>query len=75
MENELLSITIPNSVTTIEDYAFGGNKLTEVTIPISVTNLGDGAFEANGPSSNSENIPTSDFVGTWTLVGTKWTKD
>ena len=72
--NDLISISIPNSVTTIEEYAFYKNKLTEVTIPGSVTSLGVDAFKDNGSISNSENIPTSDFVGTWTLVGAIWTK-
>ena len=36
--------TIPNSVTSIGDYAFGGIGLTSVTIPHSVTSIGDGAF-------------------------------
>ena len=41
----LKSITIPNSVTSIGDYAFEGcTFLTSITIPNSVTNIGDGAF-------------------------------
>jgi hypothetical protein len=36
--------TIPNSVTTIGDWAFGDTQLTSVTIPNSVTVIGDGAF-------------------------------
>jgi outer membrane protein assembly factor BamB len=40
------SYTIPNSVTSIGDSAFGGcSKLTSVTIPNSVTSIGDSAFE------------------------------
>ena len=38
--------TIPDSVTTIGDYAFyGRTSLTSVTIPDSVTTIGDGAFD------------------------------
>ena len=41
----LISITIPNSVTTIGDYAFYFcDGLTEVTIPNSVTTIGDKTF-------------------------------
>ena len=37
--------TIPNSVTSIGDYAFSGcTSLTSVTIPNSVTSIGDSAF-------------------------------
>ena len=37
--------TIPNSVTSIGDYAFRGcSSLTSVTIPNSVTSIGEGAF-------------------------------
>ena len=40
------SITIGNSVTSIEGYAFEGcTGLTSVTIGNSVTNIGDGAFQ------------------------------
>src|SRR5208337_504915 len=39
------SYTIPNSVTSIGDYAFGWcSNLTSITIPDSVTSLGDFAF-------------------------------
>ena len=41
----LVSITFPNSVTTIGQEAFGEcSGLTTLTIPCSVTSLGDGAF-------------------------------
>ena len=40
------TITIPNSVTSIGDYAFSGcTGLTSVTIPEGVTSIGDCAFE------------------------------
>ncbi len=41
----LISITIPNSVTSIENSAFDDcSNLTEITIPNSVTSIGDYAF-------------------------------
>ena len=42
----LTEYTIPNSVTTIADYAFQGcDSLTSITIPDSVTTIGESAFE------------------------------
>ena len=44
-DSDLSSITIPEGVVTIEDYAFYGcNALTSIVIPNSVTHLGEGAF-------------------------------
>ena len=40
-------VVIPNTVTTIGDYAFTDNHLTEVTIPSSVTSIGEYAFGGN----------------------------
>ena len=46
------SVTIPNSVTSIGDYAFAGCRgLTSVTIPNSVTSIGDYAFYVSGLTS------------------------
>jgi len=41
----LTNVTIGDSVTSIEDYAFENCGLTSVTIPGSVTNIYQGAFE------------------------------
>src|SRR5271155_615387 len=44
-ETALTSVTIPNTVTSIGDYAFYlCTNLTSVTIPNSVTNIGERAF-------------------------------
>ncbi|MDR2922784.1 MAG: leucine-rich repeat domain-containing protein [Treponema sp.] len=41
----LVSVIIPNSVTSIGDYAFWDcTSLASITIPKSVTSIGDGAF-------------------------------
>ena len=53
----LTSITIPESVTSIEDFAFSCTSLTSITIPESVTSIGDGAFEYT--SLTSITIPES----------------
>ena len=43
--NLVTDLTIPNTATSINDYAFAfGNQFTSVTIPDSVTNIGYGAF-------------------------------
>ena len=41
---QLTSITLPSTVTFIDDYAFAGSALTSVEIPVSVVSLGKGLF-------------------------------
>jgi len=55
---ELISVTIPNSVTSIGDNAFMGCGLTNVTIGSSVTSIGIGAF-VNCKKLVSVTIPAS----------------
>ncbi len=43
----LISVVIPDSITTIDEYAFYDNQLTSVTIPNSVTTIGNHAFSNN----------------------------
>ncbi|MCL2374143.1 MAG: leucine-rich repeat domain-containing protein [Treponema sp.] len=47
LNNELTSVTIPNSVSEIYASAFRGNQLASVTIPNSVTVIGYSAFLDN----------------------------
>jgi hypothetical protein len=55
------SFTIPNSVTSIEGYAFYGcTSLASVTIPNSVTSIGEGAF------ADCESLASVTFEGTIT---------
>ena len=50
---QLTSVSIPNSVTTIGEYAFYGNRLTSVTIPNGVITIGLDAFMYNQLTSVS----------------------
>ena len=55
--DQLTSVTIPNSVTHIGQLAFNDNPLTSATIPKSVTNIGEMAFFGN--QLKSITIPNS----------------
>jgi hypothetical protein len=71
-DNELTSVTIPNSVTYIGESAFRSNELTSVTIPNSVTSIGYSAFRSNGLTSVT--IPNSvTYIGDTAFSGNKLT--
>ena len=52
------SITLPNTLTSIGDYAFWGCSLTSITIPHNVSSIGDYAFSMCGMLS-SVSLPNS----------------
>jgi uncharacterized repeat protein (TIGR02543 family) len=47
----MISVTIPDSVTSIGDYAFASTDIISVTLPASVTSIGDGAFSGTSLTS------------------------
>ena len=66
---DIVSITIPSSVTRIESMAFSGTGLTSVTIPDSVTSIGSMAFYKCA-SLTSVTIPNSvKTIGRMTFSG------
>ena len=56
--NIFTSVAIPNSVTTIRNWAFSSSRLISITIPSSVTTIGEYAFE-NCQILTSITIPNS----------------
>ena len=70
--SEIKDLVIPNSVTSIGDYAFYGcSGLTSVTIPNSVTSIGEDAFEYCSELKNLTGIKLT--YNSWykSFVGTK----
>jgi len=59
----LISISIPNSVTTIGTSAFNGCGLTSITIPNSVTSIGSSMF------NNCYNLTSINIPNTVTSIG------
>jgi hypothetical protein len=70
--SSLTSVTIPNSVTSIEYYAFSGcSGLTSITIPNSVTRIGEQVFRGCS-GLLSVTIPNSvTSIGTWAFYDCK----
>uniref|UniRef100_UPI000471D9DB leucine-rich repeat protein n=1 Tax=Aquimarina pacifica TaxID=1296415 RepID=UPI000471D9DB len=71
-DNELTSVTIPDSVTTISDFAFWGNKLTSIIISDSVETIGFSTFRNNELTSIT--IPDSvTSIGDYAFFGNELT--
>ena len=50
-ELNIPDLVIPNTVTSIGDYAFNGcSNITSITVPNSVTSIGNGAFRGTNPT-------------------------
>ncbi len=67
------SVTIPNSVTYIDDFAFSFSEIPEIVIPDSVTHLGQGVFGSCESlkditiSKNVTELPEDGFGGDFAL--------
>ncbi len=75
-DNEITDLVIPNSVTSIKNYAFYScTGLTSVNIPNSVTSIGDSAFEGC-TGLTSVTIPNSvTSIGKWAFYDCSSLKD
>ena len=64
---QLHSITIPETVTMIDDYAFSGTALTSVVLPSSIVDMGKGVF------SRCEQMTSADincnYIGSFAFLG------
>lgn len=58
---EVYSVTIPNSVTNIGDYAFAGCSITTITMPNNILSIGKNAFSGNIYSSGINSVYISDL--------------
>ena len=52
----LVSIALPDGVTTIGGWAFSNTSLASVTLPKSTTTLGEGAFECSAERTNLTSV-------------------
>ncbi|HFI0114797.1 TPA: leucine-rich repeat domain-containing protein, partial [Streptococcus suis] len=81
--SSLTEVSLPSTVTRIENSAFSGTGLTEVVIPAGVTHIGYNAFDVDSltkvtlPSSlesassafaGSPNLKEAVLTGSWTKI-------
>ena len=64
---QLQSVTLPASLTEIEDYAFAGSALTSIEVPESVMYMGYGVFSRCEALQSA--VINSDFVGEFAFLG------
>ena len=69
LDNQLASVTIPNSVTYISNWAFSGNQLTSITIGANVE-MSDNSFDFNFKQAYDRN---SKKAGIYRRSGNTWT--
>lgn len=70
----LASITIPNGVTRIGDWAFAISGLTSIIIPDSVTIIGKHAFDSC-TSLSEVTIPDGAVIGSGAFLNTPWVEN
>ena len=64
---QLRSVTIPESVTDIDDYAFAGSALTSIDIPANVLGMGVGVFSRC--ESLESAVIDSHIIGSFAFLG------
>lgn len=63
------SITLPDSLATIGEWAFYGTSLTTIVIPSGVTSIGRGAFQSSALTSVTFEGSTPPTIGDNTITG------
>ena len=64
---QLQQVTLPETVTYIDDYAFSGSALTSVELPSSITGMGKGVFSRC--ESMTQAVVHASYVGDFAFLG------
>ena len=64
---QLESVTLPESLTFIDDYAFAGSALTSIEVPASVSFMGYGVFSRCEALQSA--VINADFIGEFAFLG------